>query len=253
MDGLVQGLSGTIIVILAVCAGLAGLIVWIAAEHRRKQAIRQWAAANGFRLREDKRGVKLPYALFERGHSRWGRFFCDRAGRDLVPGLDAAAEQAEQLFEYHYAITSGSGKSRSTKHYHYSCLEMLVGVDLGHVFVRDEHLGDKIGALVGMDDIDFEDAEFSKRFFVKSDDRRRAYELLHTRMMRYLLAHRRQVIHVDGERVFVYRRGRPTAESYAALLGFIEGMLREVPRTMVNADRARRGLPPVVEAGAAAR
>lgn len=42
--------------------------------------------------------------------------------------------------------------------------------------------------LFGFDDIDFESVEFSRKFFVKSPDKRFAYDVIHPAMMEFLLA-----------------------------------------------------------------
>jgi hypothetical protein len=55
------------------------------------------------------------------------------------------------------------------------------------LFIRRENLFDKVAGFLGFDDIDFESAEFSDRFIVKSRDKRFAYDVLHPRMMEFLL------------------------------------------------------------------
>ena len=55
------------------------------------------------------------------------------------------------------------------------------------VSIRAEHWGDKLVQAIGFDDIDFESAEFSRKFFVKSPDKRWAYDVIHQETMDYLL------------------------------------------------------------------
>jgi hypothetical protein len=54
--------------------------------------------------------------------------------------------------------------------------------------VRPEGFGDTLKAMVGLDDIDFESEEFSRRFYVTSGDRKFAYDVIHPKMMEFLLA-----------------------------------------------------------------
>src|SRR5690606_4766878 len=56
------------------------------------------------------------------------------------------------------------------------------------LMIRAENLFDKIGAAMGFDDIDFESAEFSRKFMVKSSDKRFAYDVITPRMMEFLMA-----------------------------------------------------------------
>jgi hypothetical protein len=44
-----------------------------------------------------------------------------------------------------------------------------------------------VAGFFGFDDIDFESSEFSSRFIVKSADKRFAYDVIHPRMMEFLL------------------------------------------------------------------
>ncbi|MCZ6810529.1 MAG: hypothetical protein O7D97_00875, partial [Planctomycetota bacterium] len=55
------------------------------------------------------------------------------------------------------------------------------------LLIRREGMFDKLAGAFGFDDIDFESAEFSKRFYVKSPDKRFAYDVIHPRMMEFLL------------------------------------------------------------------
>ena len=48
------------------------------------------------------------------------------------------------------------------------------------------------------DDIDFESDEFSRKFYVQSSDRKFAYDVLHPRMMEFLLQTTPPMIDVEG-------------------------------------------------------
>ena len=165
-------------------------------------------------------------------------------GLNLAPDLD--------LFEYHYATTSGSGKNRRTTHHHFSCALVEAGLHLGDMTIRREHWGDKLVQAIGFDDIDFEDHEFSKKFMVKGRDRQRVYAVVDRRMMSYLLGAGKYVVQTGGDLLFVHERGKPTAERLDRILDFTTGFLAAIPRLVVNEERERRGLPPTLDAGSAA-
>ena len=55
------------------------------------------------------------------------------------------------------------------------------------LLIRPEGFLDKAAGALGFDDIDFESAEFSRRFHVSSSDKRFAYDLLTARAMNFLL------------------------------------------------------------------
>ena len=55
----------------------------------------------------------------------------------------------------------------------------------------------KIAQAFGYDDIDFESAEFSRAFCVRSKDKKFAYDFCNAQMMEYLLANRDLSIEVE--------------------------------------------------------
>jgi hypothetical protein len=241
---------GIIIALVVVLIGVVAVLAY-RLEKKRREEMRRWAREGGWHLDERKtKRPDLPFALFDQGHSRYSRFHASKVVPEAVPGLD---EAAVQLFEYHYAVTTSTGKSTSTSHHHFHCALVEPGLDLGAVTIRNEHIGDKLAQAIGFDDIDFEDHEFSRKFVVQARDRKEAYDLIDQRMMAFLLDHRGWHSETAGDILFVHGSGKPNAERYAALADFVLGFLGELPRTLVNEERVRRGLPPAVDAGNVAR
>jgi hypothetical protein len=218
-------------------------------EQKRREALRTWATSNGWTWRPEKRrSPGLPFDLFTKGHSRYSRYHASREIDDAIPGLDGCSIE---LFEYHYAITSHSGKRRSTTHYYHYCVVARTPMDLGEVLLRDEHFGDKFVQAIGFDDIDLEDPEFSRRFVLKAKDRREAYDLIDSGMMRYLVRHSGWTLETTGGLVFVYSGGKAQPERYGRAASYVLGFLAQTPRILVNRARAERGLPPLLDAGGA--
>lgn len=123
------------------------------------------------------------FECFGRGHSRY-------AHNCMVGQLTAfGRELPAEAGDYHYQITSGSGKNRSTRTYRFSYLLLTLpfGSQLPSLVVRPEGFFDKLAGAVGFEDIDFESAEFSKRHHVSSSDRRFTYNLIDPRMIEFLL------------------------------------------------------------------
>ncbi len=80
---------------------------------------------------------------------------------------------------------------KSSSRYRFSYLLLQVPFrQLPDLVIRPEGLVDRIGAAIGFEDIDFESAEFSRRFHVSGSDKRFAYDVIHARMMEFLLARR---------------------------------------------------------------
>ncbi len=91
--------------------------------------------------------------------------------------------------DYTYKVTSSNGKSTTTTTYHFSYLIVhLPFAMVPELTIRKEGFFDKIAGAIGFNDIDFESAEFSRRFMVKSSDKKFAYDVITAQMMEYLLA-----------------------------------------------------------------
>ncbi len=174
-----------VIVVIAV-AGVIGYLAWLA-EKKRRQALAALAAELGWRfdpLRD--RGHDDEYAHFEifrRGHSR--------AAMNTLTGQIEIDTQASpiKMGDFTYKITTHTGKTTQTHTYRFSYLIVhLPYARVPDLLVRREGLFDKIAGAFGFDDVDFESAEFSRRFFVKGSDKRFAYDVIHPRMMEFLLA-----------------------------------------------------------------
>jgi len=131
---------------------------------------------------------------FEDRHPQFPRFARgnNRYAHNRLQGTLAAfaAELPAEAGDYHFTQTSGSGKNRSTITYRFSYLIVTLpfGLSLPDLAVRRENLLDKFAGAIGFEDIDFESAEFSRRFHVSSRDRRFAYALIDPRMIEFLLA-----------------------------------------------------------------
>lgn len=167
-----------------VVAGVAAYLGHLAQEKRREE-MRVLARQLGCTFRaEDAAGARElePFELFARGHSQ--RAYNTLSGRVSV-GDDSYAVRGGDFL---YKVTSGSGKHRRTHTHRFSY--WIVHLTWPHcppLSIRPENVFDKIAGALGFDDIDFESEEFSRRFHVKSSDKKFAYDLIEPRMMEFLL------------------------------------------------------------------
>ena len=91
-------------------------------------------------------------------------------------------------FDYHYETEStDSDGDTDTTHHYFSAVMLQPEHALRPLLVRREGFFDKVKAGFGYDDIDFESAEFSRRFHVTAADKRWAYDVFHARSMQLLL------------------------------------------------------------------
>ncbi|MCA8944303.1 MAG: hypothetical protein KDB80_17185 [Planctomycetes bacterium] len=158
------------------------------AAKKRREALAAFAAEIGWDFDPSSRthdSMLAPFEQFQRGHSR--RAFNTLSGTLEARGFECDAQAGDFL----YKRTSGSGKNRRTTTYRFSYLVLdLPFRSVPDLLIRREGLFDKLTSVLGFDDIDFESEEFSRKFFVKSRDRKFAYDLVDPRMMEFLLATR---------------------------------------------------------------
>lgn len=208
-----------IVIVLAVAAYLAWQV-----EQERRQALRAWAAKRRWKFTSGRRdgwhrdhpGVKL----FERGHSRRGK----NVIRGEVDGRPVT------LVDYRY--TTGHGKNRTNHRKGAVILEC--GFPTVPLSIRREHALDKVGEFLGADDIDFESAEFSRRFHVESADRKWAYDVIHTRAMDYLLGAPPATIEFGFGEIVVYRNGGCDPRKYEELLEVAGRLFGLIPDFVVR-------------------
>ncbi len=199
-------LGGLVVAILVVA------IVWqIRLEQRRRERFQAWAGSHGWRYfpEKDKHHAQR-YRFVNRlwqGYNRWLR-------HRLVG--EWRGRQAE-AFTFHYQ--TGSGKN--THHWFFGVVVMRLERSFPELRIQPEGLLDKIGAAFGFDDIDFESAEFSRRFAVRSRDRKFAYDVCHPRAMEFLLRHRGPALEVEGDLLVGIWRGVQEAEHLAGRLDFL--------------------------------
>lgn len=143
------------------------------------------------------------FNVFTTGQSRY-------AYNSLTGSLDFEGDEWPSVMgDYHYQTTSGTGKNRRTVTHQFSYLVVqtpyAVAPDLR---IRREQLFDRLASFMGFDDIDFESSEFSDHFHVKSENKRFAYDVIHPRMMEFLLADTPPMIHFKDGHCCIHTEGK---------------------------------------------
>jgi len=212
-------------IILVVLVGLFIAIASVLSNIKRQKELSAFAMQSGFAFSPDPGDHHEQYESFDpfdRGHSR--------RSSNLIHGRRGPIDW--EMFDYKY--TTGSGKNRQTHH----CGVVLAKIDvvLSRIQIRPEGFFDKLAGLVGFDDIDFESEEFSRRFHVSSDDRKFTYDLIHPKMMEYLLAAPAANWQLGGRIVMITRSRRYKALELPSLMALIEGLVERIPQ-YVRQDR----------------
>jgi hypothetical protein len=177
---------------------------WLAAyfERKKREALAAAAAELGLSFYPEK-----TYETATRFH------FLDK--------LDAGANRYAQyvmrgvyegyavvVFEYHYETYSHSKNGRQTHHHYLSVFVAELGASFPEVVVAREGVLSKIAQAFGYDDIDFESHEFSRKYCVRSADKRFAYDVCNPQMIEFLLAHPHIEFEIEGSSLAVVFGGR---------------------------------------------
>jgi len=101
-------------------------------------------------------------------------------------------------FDYHYETHSTDSKGHHQTHHHYfSFFILLLPRSFPELTIVREGMFSKLAQAFGYEDIDFESAEFSRTFCVRSNDKRFAYDVCNGQMMEYLLVNRDLSIEIE--------------------------------------------------------
>ena len=143
--------------------------------------------------------------------------------------------------DFHYETESGTGKKRSTHTHRISYVILRLPWDrIPELIVRPENIFDRLVGFLGFDDIDFESAEFSKRFMVKSKDRKFAYDLIDPRMMEYMLASDPPVFDLEHGSICMTRGVCfQNSSGFDAVLRWADGFLERWPDHVVKDIESR--------------
>ncbi len=218
-------------VLLVAALVIAGLVAWLSwkADQKRKATLGGWASSNGWSFDTAKttaiEGRYPPFSCFREGDRRYA-FNVMQGEHDGRPVC---------AFDYHYQTYSTDSKgNRQTHHHRFSSVVVDSRLPLSPLLIRPENLLDKMAGFLGWDDIDFEHAAFSREFYVKSPDRRWAFDVLHQKTIEYLLASPRFTVEMAGTWVLARRSGRFDVGDFAAAVALVDGILDRLPRYVLQ-------------------
>ena len=178
------------VLIIFVCVAVFILIVVAGAisAHKRREAFRELAARLGLRYEPFKsRDMAKRYRFLDKLRRGYNRY-----AYNILSGSYKRHELT--LFDYHYQ--TGSGKN--TQHHHFSFFILHLPVSFPELVIGPEGIFSKIAQSIGYDDIDFESHEFSRKFCVRSKDKKFAYDVCNARMIEYLLANDDLTIEIEN-------------------------------------------------------
>lgn len=139
-----------------------------------------------------------------------------------------------QVFDYRY--TTGSGDDQRT--HRWGIVAATVPMSFPKLTLRPEGIFDRLAAMAGFDDLNFESEEFSRLYHVRCDDRQFAYNLIDPGLMEYLLSMKPRLWQMRGNRVILVKMGYGTPGEIRASIRAIQGMVDRIP-TYLKRDHQR--------------
>jgi hypothetical protein len=213
--------------LIAVVVGVlvVAVLVFQHLAHKKKVAeFTAYANQRGWRYAERDNSLvdRFDGSPFGAGHGRRAQHVLRGRHRDR----DVLA------FEYMYKETTGSGDDRKTETYYFTVVALATPASRPRLEITREGLGRKLLGFVGIRDLQLESEEFNKTFHIRTEDDRFAYDVLHPRMMEWMLAdHRTRTIPFRFERadLVTWRSGQIKLSTVDSLLEYVCDIMDRTP------------------------
>jgi hypothetical protein len=185
---------GPLVVIIIVAAVIALAVLGHISARKRREAMMALAARLGLRFDAGKdRDLAKRYGFLDKLRAGSNRY-----AFNVLSGVCQSHDVT--VFDYHYETHSTDSKGHTQTHHHYfSCFLLHLPRSFPELAIAREGFFSKVAQAMGFDDIDFESHEFSRRFCVRSADKKFAYDVCHARMIEYLLANDDLTIEIEGD------------------------------------------------------
>lgn len=214
-----------LIIVVILTLIIAGAFYSHHQNRQRMEALQALATRRGWSLKDghdDSFESRFPeFACLQTGAKRYAyNVLSGRSGDNGFCG-----------FDYHNETYSTDSKgNRTTNHHRFSAVILETNLPLKPLLIRDETLFDKFGEFFGADDIDFESAEFSRKFYVKAEDRRWAFDVINQTTMEFLLSAPRFNIQFAGSRVIAFRANIFVPDEFEQAEQVVRGIIDRLPK-----------------------
>jgi len=209
---------------VGIAALIFSIVTHIRAAKARKQ-IRKWALQKGFH-----------YARKDTGKTLYGRLVhfvgvlrrgTSRAIYDIIEIPTPVGTTQTLLFNFLYYTQSGRQRVPNWL----ACGLITLNAHFPETVIRREFGIERILDLIGFPDINFEWAEFSRAFRVKSAKRKFAFLLINHKMMEFLMEKKdlRIGVYLSGPYIFFWSDGFHKVEKLQTYIEFMRDFWDRVP------------------------
>lgn len=195
------------VIILFIALIVGGAILSSMAANKRRDAFRSLANSKGMTYFPDPDYSYDEQYPFLKKLCQGGK----RYAFNIIQGH--YREHPVFVFDYHYETSSTDSKGRRKTHHHYFSFFILkFDQNFPELIIAREGWFSKIAQWFGYGDIDFESAEFSRKFIVRSPDKKFAYDICHSQMIEFMLANDDLSIEIERNCLTLFFPSRLKAE-----------------------------------------
>lgn len=223
--------GGPFLLFFLAFVAFAGVSLWWgwAQAKKRRELFQQFAAGQGWRwvARDDRWAGRFDGTPFGTGDSREARNVLDGTFRN----------RPMVAFDYSYETHSTDSKGNTTTTTHrYAICALSMPAPLPTFELTPEGLLGRVGTALGMQDIELESEDFNRRFRVRCDDAKLAYDLLPARTMQALLTRPALHVRLRGADALCWESGAHSPSELLSRLDTLSTLLDGVP-SYVWSDR----------------
>lgn len=204
---------------------LIGVLGYLSAK-RRREAFAALAATHGwtYTQRDDRWNDTFTGSPFNQGHNR--------QSSNILQGQYDGRGFVAFDFVYHTTETStdsnGHSSSREESH-NYGVVALDVGATFPALQVTPEGMFSRMIGRLTNRDIELESEDFNRAFTVVCPDRKFASDVLHPRMMEFLLEHRDSSFRFDRTWILSVENGHTDIDEVEPRLALIDTVADNVP------------------------
>ncbi len=203
---------------------IAGVVAWFSYQQsvKRRQRLQQFAQSNGwtFVARDDTQCTRWQRAPFNDGF--------DHRATNVMWGKHKSHDMLAFDYTYKTRSTDGQGNSTTQTH-HYRVCALALPTFLPLLEVGPENVLTRLGAAVGVHDIELESEDFNRRFRVNADDRKFAYDVLSARVMQALMNLPTFHWRIDGNSILSWDTGVGDPADLVARLSVLTTVVDGIP------------------------
>lgn len=213
--------------VLAFICLIIYLSYFLRSRTKRTDELSNWARSQGLEYYYSQEfDVSQRCAAFiclTTGHNRCAyNFMTGRLGKQEICAFDYRFET--------YPIENRFHK----REYKFSAVVVETGMPLKPLLIRSKYSFDKLANSIGFHDICLESTEFSNKFYVKSPDRRWAYDILNQEVMDFLLSSPIYYLEFCGTQIIAYRESQFAAAEFEAALKLVTGIIDRLSASLVK-------------------